>query len=268
VAIALGHVRLRCSKSRQALGGFGVLLLCTAAMCFGPVSPAHAQGHYPAVVTHVVDGDTVDVHLVDGRNLTVRLIGINTPETVRPGTAVECGGPEASDYMRGLAEGRSVTLVSDPTQDAVDVYGRSLFYVDRTDGVDVGAEMLRAGWATVYVFERDFQRLPQYRDAENEAREDEAGVWSRCNGDFIALERMSCERSGARRRVCPPLLQAPLGPAFPFRLADAWTPPPSKVRLLSRLEGGIPPVARNPCPLLAGAAVWKPGSGSHLTALS
>jgi micrococcal nuclease len=123
-----------------------VVALFAGATSLGAASAAHAQARHPAVVTHVVDGDTVDARLSDGRNLTVRLIGIDTPE-MRP---VECGGPEASDYMRELAEGQTVELVSDPTQGAVDVYGRSLFYLDRTDGVDVGAEMLRAGWAKVF----------------------------------------------------------------------------------------------------------------------
>jgi len=55
-----------------------------------------------------------------------------------------------------------VTLVSDSSQDAVDRFGRSLFYVDRSDGVDIGEAILRAGWANVFVFEQDFQRLPRY----------------------------------------------------------------------------------------------------------
>ena len=86
--------------------------------------------------------------------------------------------------MKQLAEGQQVNLVSDPTQDAVDQFGRSVFYVDRIDGVDVGEAMVRAGWADVFVFERDFQRLARYRDAHAEARDAEAGVWGRCDGDF------------------------------------------------------------------------------------
>jgi hypothetical protein len=86
-------------------------------------------------------------------------------------------------YMEQLALGRAVTLVSDPTQDAVDQFGRSLFYVDRDDGLDVGQEVLRAGWAQVFVFDRDFQRLQSYRDASSEA-DFERGVWVQCGGDF------------------------------------------------------------------------------------
>ena len=86
--------------------------------------------------------------------------------------------------MEQLALGRVVNLVSDPTQDAVDRFGRSLFYVDRDDGLDVGQEMIRAGWAAVFVFERDFQRLASYRAAEDEADLSNRGVWPLCGGDF------------------------------------------------------------------------------------
>jgi hypothetical protein len=79
---------------------------------------------------------------------------------------------------------QQVTLVSDPTQDAVDRFGHSLFYVDRSDGVDVGEAMLRAGWANVFVFEQDFQRLSRYRTARSEARDADAGAWGLCDGDF------------------------------------------------------------------------------------
>jgi hypothetical protein len=76
------------------------------------------------------------------------------------------------------------SILSDPTQDAVDRFGRSLFYVDGTDGVDVGEEMLRASWANVFVFDQDFQRLSRYRAARTEARDADAGVWGLCDGDF------------------------------------------------------------------------------------
>src|SRR5215207_1630552 len=134
---------------------------------------SRGQDSYPAVVTHVVDGDTVQARLADGRDLTVRLIGIDAPEDAQP---VECGSEQASARMQELAEGRDVILVSDPTQDQVDRYGRWLFYVDRSDGVDVGEEMLRGGWADVYVYGNDFERLPRYRWAARDARDFDDGV--------------------------------------------------------------------------------------------
>jgi micrococcal nuclease len=79
------------------------------------------------MVSRVIDGDTLVARLADGSEITVRLIGIDTPETVKPGTPVECGGPQATDAMTALAQGQPVNLVSDLIQDAVDQFGRSLF---------------------------------------------------------------------------------------------------------------------------------------------
>src|SRR3954449_12548626 len=80
-----------------------------------------------ARVTRVVDGDTVAVSIdgAGGEERSVRLLGIDTPETHRPGTPIECGGPEASANMARLTPpGTRVTLESDPSQDRVDRYGR------------------------------------------------------------------------------------------------------------------------------------------------
>jgi micrococcal nuclease len=141
-----------------------------------------------ARIVRVVDGDTLRVRLPSGRQLTVRLLGIDTPETKRPGAAVECGGSAASAYMRRIAfhrgRGRSVTLVGDPSQDATDRYGRTLAYVDAAGKGDLGQLMLRAAWASVYVFEQPFGRLARYQAAADQAESRRAGVWERCHGDF------------------------------------------------------------------------------------
>jgi endonuclease YncB( thermonuclease family) len=78
--------------------------------------------------------------------------------------------------MEDLAEGRAVNLVTDPTQGTVDSFGRSLFYVDRTDGVDVGLAMIRRGWSAAYIYDEPFQRLQAYLSAETDADAREAGV--------------------------------------------------------------------------------------------
>jgi micrococcal nuclease len=161
-----------------------VLVVAFAGALFAAVPAALAQSPAAATVTRVIDGDTVEATLTTGAVVTVRLIGIDTPETKRPGVPVECGGPEASETMRQLVEGRAVTLTADPTQDAVDRYGRSLFYVDRDDGLDVGLEMIRRGWADVYVFDVDFQRLPGYQLAAEDANRANSGVYRDCESDF------------------------------------------------------------------------------------
>ena len=86
-------------------------------------------------MVRVIDGDTLKVRLASGASETVRLIGIDTPETRKPNTPVECGGRDATARMKRLAlrrgVGVAVVLRSDPTQDRRDRYGRLLAYVSR-----------------------------------------------------------------------------------------------------------------------------------------
>jgi endonuclease YncB( thermonuclease family) len=158
----------------------------------GVAAPARAQERLAATVTSVVDGDTVRVQLAGGPSLEVQLIGIDTPELD------ECGGVEATDYMKQVALGRNVTLVDDPTQPSVDQSGRSLFYVDRDDGLDVGQEMLRAGWAQIFGFDSDFQRLPAYLAIRQTAERFPRGVFYLCNGRF---HEKTGDESRQRRRA-------------------------------------------------------------------
>ncbi len=102
-------------------------------------------------VTHVVDGDTIEVRLPDGSEEDVRYIGIDTPETVKPDTPVQCGGPRAHAVNERLVAGRTVTLRFDAERR--DVYGRLLAYVylpRREPGrrpLFVNAELVRRGLA-------------------------------------------------------------------------------------------------------------------------
>jgi endonuclease YncB( thermonuclease family) len=133
----------------------------------------------------VVDGDTIVVRTA-GRQVTVRLLGIDTPET-RGGPA-ECGGHAASRHLAQIAPAAtSVRLATDPRSgDTRDRYGRLLAYVDSRRG-DLGERQLRAGLATVYRYQgRRFSRLDRYREAEKNARTDDRGTWSACSGDFHA----------------------------------------------------------------------------------
>jgi endonuclease YncB( thermonuclease family) len=157
----------------------------TATPAPAPQSPAAKRS---ARIVRVIDGDTLRVRLSSGPQITVRLIGIDTPETKRPGVAVECGGKEASAFMRQIAfargRGRQVTLVQDPSQNATDRYGRTLAYVDASAKGDLSRLMLRAGWASVYVFANPFGRLARYESAAGQAAARRAGAWDRCDGDF------------------------------------------------------------------------------------
>jgi micrococcal nuclease len=104
-----------------------------------------------ARVTHVVDGDTIDVRMPDGSDEAVRYIGIDTPETVKPDTPVQCGGPEAHTVNERLVGGRTVTLRFDAERR--DVYDRLLAYVYLPGAgaggrpLFVNAELVRRGLA-------------------------------------------------------------------------------------------------------------------------
>jgi micrococcal nuclease len=138
-----------------------------------------------ARVVRAVDGDTIRVS-VGGREQSVRLLGIDTPETHRPGTPIECGGPEASAAMERLVPaGTRVMLEPDPTQDRVDRYGRLLAYVRLPSGRLAEEELLRAGWASTYVYGgRPVSRLAAFRSWAASARAGRRGVWRLCGGDF------------------------------------------------------------------------------------
>jgi len=135
-------------------------------------------------VVQVVDGDTIKVD-ENGRTETVRIIGIDTPETVDPRKPVQCFGREASVKAHELLDGQRVYLTPDPTQDSRDRYGRLLAYVDREDGLDYGLWMISNGYAHEYTYHLPYQRQAAYRAAEAEARAAERGLWApyTCGGD-------------------------------------------------------------------------------------
>jgi micrococcal nuclease len=138
-----------------------------------------------AVVVRPVDGDTL-VARAAGRTFYVRLLGIDTPETHRPGTPVECGGPQASANMNAIAPpGAQIRLETDPSQDRVDRYGRLLAYVWLADGTLAETAQLESGWATTYVYEgRPVTLFGRLAAAARAARDSHRGVWAECGGDF------------------------------------------------------------------------------------
>lgn len=131
-----------------------------------------------AVVTHVVDGDTIDVTFENGEKKRVRLVGIDTPETVDPRKKVQCYGAEASARMKVLLSGASVTLSAKPDED-MDTYGRLLRYVS-LNGSDIGAEMLAGGYAISLCKVFPHPKCVEYDLLEKQAREERVGRWGVC----------------------------------------------------------------------------------------
>ncbi|MDD5103442.1 MAG: S-layer homology domain-containing protein [Candidatus Peribacteraceae bacterium] len=132
-------------------------------------------------VTRVVDGDTFKVQLAVEE--TVRIIGIDTPETVDPRKPVQCFGKEASTKLKELLEGEDVMLEKNPAEER-DKYGRLLRYVD-LDGEDIGATMIEEGYAYSYK-QYPHPRLEEYNELEKKAREENRGLWDSCNGSSSA----------------------------------------------------------------------------------
>jgi micrococcal nuclease len=129
----------------------------------------------------VVDGDTVVVRIA-GRDETVRLIGIDTPETVKPDAPVECFGHEASDHTTALLPvGAEVRLVRDV--EARDDYGRLLAYVYRAaDDLFVNLDLVEAGYARPLTIPPNVAHADDMVDAARRAEEADRGLWSACTG--------------------------------------------------------------------------------------
>jgi micrococcal nuclease len=131
-------------------------------------------------VSQVVDGDTIKAY-IDGHNITIRLLGINTPETVKPNWPVECYGPEASTEMKSLLTGKNVLLALNPDYERIDKYGRLLAYV-RLGDMFVNEYLVKQGYAREYTFneKNPYQYQQQFKSDEAEAKATGKGLWGKC----------------------------------------------------------------------------------------
>jgi len=134
-----------------------------------------------ALVTRVVDGDTINVEIA-GKAATVRFVGMDTPETVDPKRPVGCFGKEASNETKSLLSGKEVVLQKDTSE--TDKYGRLLRYVylPLPDGkiLFVDDYLVREGFARVLTYPPDVKYNEQFRQAETEARIAKKGLWGSC----------------------------------------------------------------------------------------
>jgi micrococcal nuclease len=171
-------------------------VIATAIVGCGSVSvqsaPARPHGFVSpirATIDYAVDGDTLHVELAGGEFAYVRLVGIDTPEDVRPGYPTECGARAAAASMEYLArEGTTVTLRPDSVADATDRYGRLLAHAFIA-GRQLELAQLRRGLASVYRYDdQHFDGLTRFEAAQGAARRQGRGVWGRCDGDFHSAE--------------------------------------------------------------------------------
>jgi len=128
-------------------------------------------------VMSITDGDTVKL-LLDGPEIPVRLIGIDTPETVHPQKPVETYGKEAAAFLTNLLKGEAVYVQYDQEGLGKDKYGRLLAYLYRVpDGLFVNLEIVRQGYGHAYT-EYPFEHMELFRYYETKAREAEKGLWA------------------------------------------------------------------------------------------
>ena len=139
-------------------------------------APALAQTG-TAQVDRVIDGDTISVTL-DGDRYTVRLTGVDTPETTHPTRGVEPDGPEAAAYTTARLTGATVRLIRDPAGDDHDAYGRLVRYVVLASGENVNATLIREGLATA-IRAFPYSRQREFLQLEAQARRARRGLWSR-----------------------------------------------------------------------------------------
>lgn len=139
-----------------------------------PTRPPAAAG--PVPVLEVIDGDTVLVERA-GAAVTVRLIGIDAPETVHPDLPVQCYGPQAAAYVDQLLGGRAVQLEHDPTAGRTDRYGRELAYLWLPDGQLANLLILAGGYAREAGYGDPYRYAAAFRAAQRDARDDRRGLW-------------------------------------------------------------------------------------------
>jgi micrococcal nuclease len=169
-------------RVRRDVLGSCLLLVIVALLIVRPWEddPSAGPASASAVVTRVVDGDTIEVRIGDDVE-DVRLIGIDTPETVKPGTPVQCFGPQASRFAHRLLEGRRVRLIFGVERR--DSYGRLLAYVYLSPAAErrfVNAILARRGLARTLTIPPNDRFAPLLRRLELGAARAGRGLWGAC----------------------------------------------------------------------------------------
>lgn len=170
----------------RGLGAVVLLAVLVAVLLFGGegsedgIAPDAAsyelRGRIDAEVLRVVDGDTIEVDLA-GRQEDVRLIGVDTPETVKPGEPVQCFGPQASRFTKRALEGETVRLEFD--RELRDVYDRLLAYVYLGERF-VNAELIEGGFARTLEIEPNTSRAAELARLQRAAGAAGRGLWGAC----------------------------------------------------------------------------------------
>lgn len=143
-----------------------------------PQTHESIDGQLYATVVRVIDGDTFVAQGVDQKDIRIRLLGIDTPESVHPTKPIECFGKEASQFLKEMVEGKRVRLLRDESQDTTDRYGRVLAYVFLEDGTHVNEQLLQQGYAYEYMYRDAYTYRDVFVEAERNAKDAERGLWA------------------------------------------------------------------------------------------
>ncbi len=143
-------------------------------------------------INRFIDGDTIDVNM-NGSVETIRMIGMDTPETHKPNTPVQCYGPEAANYTKNLIDGQKVRLQADPLDTNRDRYGRLLRYVYLADGRLVEKELISNGYAFAYT-QFPFIKTSEFKAYEVAAKTSNKGLWASCQ---VTVESNGREQTNA-----------------------------------------------------------------------
>lgn len=130
-------------------------------------------------VAHFVDGDTIAVNM-NGRVEKVRFVGVDTPETHKPNTPVQCYGPAAAAFTKNIIGHNNVRLVSDSLSTDRDRYDRLLRYVYLPDGTLVNEKLIQNGYGFYYPY-FPFSKSEQFAADQQAAQTAHKGLWGNCH---------------------------------------------------------------------------------------
>jgi micrococcal nuclease len=128
------------------------------------------------LVSNVIDGDTFEIKS-DNKILKIRMMGVDTPETVDPRKTVQCFGKEASDKTKELLLNKNINIEIDKSQSVYDKYGRILAYVKREDGLSINRYLVENGYAHEYTYKIPYKYQKEFKKLEKDAREGKLGLW-------------------------------------------------------------------------------------------
>lgn len=147
-----------------------------------PQTPQQKEPYFE--VTKIIDGDTIEVK-INTQTEKIRMIGVDTPETLDPRKPVQCFGNEASAKTKELLLNKKVRLEIDTTQSDRDKYQRLLRYIYRDDGLFINKWLIQNGYAHEYTYNIPYKFQQEFKTAEKYARENSLGLWNinTCNNN-------------------------------------------------------------------------------------